>query len=325
MISSGNVAASNSRAEPLKIRVQGTGTVQSNVRRLFGILLFPILLGAAGPLKIDHVTVAGRDLKKIVAALEAIGIPSEYGGPHSNHATEMALTSFPDGSYLELIAPQPNADPKALAAHAWSKQIMGDAGPCAWAVQSTDVDAEIKRLREAGISVKAATRSGRNRPDGKRLDWEVAQVGEEPNGTFFPFVIRDFTPRRERAFPSGKPTTKDFSGVTRVVIAVRDMDASVKRYQQAYGLPAPVGQADPAFGARLSLFTGTPVVLAAPLNGQSWLAARLEKMGEGPCAFILGARKAGRYKDKTAVKTNWSMADISWFDPEKLGWNLGFE
>ena len=81
--------------------------------------LIPMLLGGA-ELTIDHVTVAGKDLKAMRASLAAAGVQSEYGGPHSNHATEMALTSFPDGSYLELIAIQPNADPKALAAHYWS-------------------------------------------------------------------------------------------------------------------------------------------------------------------------------------------------------------
>jgi hypothetical protein len=68
---------------------------------------------------------------------------------------------------------------------------------------------------------------------------------------------------------------------------------------------------------------GTPVVLAAPLNSQSWLAARIDQFGEGPCAFVLGARKAGRYKP--ASKTRWFGTDVSWFDPEKLGWRLGFE
>jgi len=38
-------------------------------------------------LTIDHVTVAGKDLKTMQANLAAIGIQSEYGGPHSNHST----------------------------------------------------------------------------------------------------------------------------------------------------------------------------------------------------------------------------------------------
>ena len=285
-----------------------------------------MLLTAAdvtGHLTIDHVTVAGKDLKAMQAALAALGIPSEYGGPHSNRATEMALTSFPDGSYMELIAIQPNADPGAVAAHYWSKHMQNDGGPCAWAVRPGDLAAEIKRLQAAGIAANSPVRAGRARPDGVRLDWETANVGEGPNGMFFPFLIRDFTPREQRAAPAGRPSTQDFSGVARVVIAVRDLKASVKRYRAAYGLPAPVEQNDASFGARLALFAGTPVVLATPLEAKSWLAARLNTLGEGPCAFLLGARNAKSYR--VSSKTTWSGSAISWLDTGKTGWWLGFE
>ena len=56
------------------------------------------MLATAAELTIDHVTVAGKDLKAMRAKLAEAGIPSEYGGPHSNHATEMALTSFADAA-----------------------------------------------------------------------------------------------------------------------------------------------------------------------------------------------------------------------------------
>jgi hypothetical protein len=292
------------------------------VHRALAFIVIPISLGAA-ELTIDHVTAAGKDLKSMQANLAAVGIQSEYGGPHSNRATEMALTSFPDGSYLELIAVQPNADATAVAAHVWSKQMAANAGACAWAVRVKDMAAEVARLRSAGVVVSAAERAGRARPDGTKLDWETAQVGAEPRGTFFPFLIRDFTPRQQRAFPKGKPTTKDFSGVTRVIIAVRNLDDAVKRYREAYGLPPPIKQVDASFGAHLALVGGAAVTLAAPLTAQSWLGKRLDQFGEGPCAFILGARKATRYK--VASKSRWFGADISWFDTEKLGWYLGFE
>jgi hypothetical protein len=285
-------------------------------------LLLPCLLAAA-ELNIDHVTVAGKDLKTMQANLAAVGLQSEYGGPHSNHATEMALVSFPDGSYLELIAVQQSADPQAVASHYWAKQLQEDAGPCAWAVRVKDVAAEVARLKGAGIAVGDPERSGRARPDGTRLDWEAAQVGKETRGAFFPFLIRDVTPRKDRAFPSGKPTSKDFGGVARVVIAVRDLQDAAKRYEAAYGLPPPIKQVDASFGAHLALMGGSPIVLAAPLTSQSWLSKRLDQFGEGPCAFVLAAKKAGRYK--AASKTRWFGADISWFDPAKLGWYLGFE
>ena len=289
--------------------------------RAAAFLLMTTLL-AASDLTIDHVTVAGTDLKQMQARLAALGVPSEYGGAHSNGATQMAIASFPDGSYLELIAPQANPDQKALAAHYWSKRMLGNAGPAAWAVRANDLAAEAARLRKAGIIVSPPARSGRKRPDGTVLDWETAQIGGEPNGTFFPFLIRDFTPRDARAFPKGQPSAKDFAGVKLVVIAVRDLKASVARYRQAFGLPAPAEQDDASFGARLASFAGTPVVLAAPVNSRSWLAERIERFGEGPCAFVLGSAEG---HPKAASKSRWFGAEVSWFDPEKLGWRLGVE
>jgi hypothetical protein len=285
------------------------------------LLLTAAIVGAA-ELKIDHVTVAGTDLKAMQAHLASVGIASEFGGPHSNGATQMAVASFPDGSYLELIALQESPNQKALAEHYWSKQMQGDAGPAGWAVRSRDVTAEVARLKAAGIAVSAPSHSGRQRPDGVRLDWETARVGEEPNGTFFPFLIRDISPRDARAFPSGKPTNRDFPGVKRLVIAVRDLEASVARYRKAFALAAPPEQDDASFGARLASFEGTPVVLAMPLSPRSWVAKRIEQFGEGPCAFVLGS---GGARHQAASTSRWFGVDVSWFDPQKLGWHLGFE
>jgi hypothetical protein len=295
------------------------------LRALVFTVAAPALLSAVDlptKLTVDHVTVAGTDLKKMQANLAAIGIRSEYGGPHSNRATEMALSSFPDGSYLELIAIQPNADPKAVAAHYWSSRMQANAGPTAWAARGTNIAEEVKRLNAAGVVTGGPTRAGRARPDGVKLEWEAATVGPEPNGMFFPFLIHDFTPREQRVFPTGKPTTSDFTGVAKVVIVVRNLDAAVERYRKAHNFLAPARQDDASFGAHLAAFPGTPVVLAAPLNAQSWLAERITHVGEGPCAFVLRAKQA-----PAATKSNsqWFGSEVSWFDPQKLGWYLGIE
>jgi len=117
---------------------------------LFALASLPLM---AVELKVDHATVAGKDVRAMQRSLQAAGLACEYGGPHSNHATEMALTSFPDGSYLEQIAIQPNADPAAVAAHEWHKQLQSDGGPCAWAVRPADLGSEVTRLRAASIQV----------------------------------------------------------------------------------------------------------------------------------------------------------------------------
>jgi hypothetical protein len=265
---------------------------------VYNYILAVLLAGStmfAEELHIDHVTVAGRDLPAMQRALQAAGLPAEYGGAHSNHATEMALTSFPDGSYLELIAIQPQADPAAVRAHTWNKFLEGNAGPCAWATRVSSIPAKDKPLK-----------NGRKRPDGVQLEWETAEVGPG-NGTFFPFLIHDLTPRDLRAYPSGKPTTRKFTGIVKVYIAVKNLDTAIGEYRRAYKLDAPEQSEDAAFGARLAWFKGTPVVLAAPL-GKSWLVERLERFGEAPCAFVLGRAKPA---DK-----------ITWLDP---GWHLGIQ
>ena len=287
------------------------------LRSVFACLC--VLSMSAAELKVDHVTVAGRTLSQLQAALTAVGIPSENGGPHSNHATEMALVSFPDGSYLELIALQPNADPNAVAEHTWHKFLNGNAGPCAWAVQVPDVSAEAGRLRQSGVQVSVPVKSGRTRPDGVRIDWETASVGTTPNGTFFPFLIRDITPRAIRAYPSGKPTTTKFQGIAKVVIGVKNIDESIQRYRRAFNLPSPKHQRDAEFGSDLAWFEGTPVILATPLAADSWLAKRLAQFGDGPCAFVLKGPAAGK------AASNWFGKPVFWFDAEKLGWRLGVE
>jgi hypothetical protein len=290
------------------------------VRGAITVLLMTTTLlcrhASGAELKIDHVTVAGTDLKTMQTRLAAVGIPSEYGGPHSNHATQMALVSFQDGSYLELIALQENAYERAVAAHEWSKQLRANAGPTSWAVQA-DVAKEVERLRAAGIPVSAPVRNGRKRPDGTQLDWETARVGDEPNGTFFPFLIRDYTPRSARVLPSGKPTNTQYAGVTRVVILVRDLHAAESRYQRAYGLSFDERD-DNELGVRLAWSGTAPVVLAGPLNkplaGRSWYVERMAEFGEGPGAYVLGRSSAPS-----------SRLTIAWLDHGKLGWRLGVE
>jgi hypothetical protein len=296
------------------------------MRRVIWCTLLAVTSAMAQQFQIDHVTVAGKNLEVMQKALTQAGIPNQYGGPHSNHATEMALASFPDGSYLELIAIQPQADPAAVAAHEWHKFMEGDAGPCAWAILPADFLAEGARLLAAKIAVSEVRKNGRKRPDGVQLDWETAQVGPT-NGGFFPFMIHDLTARDNRAFPSGKPQERHpagWAGIARVVIAVRDLDAAITQYRQAYWIDAPERQDDAEFGAKLAWFRGTPVVLAAPLSAKSWLSDRIEKFGEAPCAFIIGPWKGSSNKPDGA-QSKWFGHSVYWADAGQLGWHLGFQ
>jgi catechol 2,3-dioxygenase-like lactoylglutathione lyase family enzyme len=249
------------------------------------------------------------------------GVMPEYGGPHSNHATEMALVGFPDGSYLELMGIQPQADPRAVAAHVWSRFLRNNAGPCAFAIQTPDVAAEITRLKSAGIPVGPAERSGRTRPDGVKLEWETATVGPGARGSLFPFLIRDFTPRDRRAYPAGNATTERFTGIARVVVAVRDLPRATAQYRRAFGLPEPLVQRDDSFGATLAWFQDTPIMLAQGTSANSWLSRRVRDYGEAPCAFLLAPR-AGMIGGDVS---RWFGRRIFWARERSLGWRLGIE
>ena len=291
-----------------------------NLMRRFVALMIMALPVSAAELRIDHVTVAGVQLEELRKAFSlTTGIPTEYGGPHSNHATEMALASFPDGSYIELIGIQRQADPAAVAAHTWGRFLSDSGGPCAFALRVTDTGAEIKRLSSAGVRVGDAEKSGRTRPDGVALAWETADVGSGPRGSFFPFLIRDLTPRENRVNPSGRPTSTRFRGVGLVVIGVGNLERSIAQYRKAFQLPEPKRQRDESFGADLAWFEGTPVVLAAGLTSDSWLAHRTAHYGDSPCAFVLTA--AGGITGRKS--SNWFGRPLFWFDDAKLGWRLG--
>jgi catechol 2,3-dioxygenase-like lactoylglutathione lyase family enzyme len=293
--------------------------------RLILALILMASASYAADLRIDHVTLAGQSLDSMREAFTAAtGIRTEYGGSHANHVTEMALASFQDGSYIELMGIQGGADPAAVAAHTWGQFLRNDGGPCAFALRVSDVTAEVELLKKAGLHVGKAERSGRTRPDGVALAWETADVGPGPRGSLFPFLIRDLTPREKRVYPSGAPTEKRLGGIGLVVIGVSNIDEAIAQYCKAFGLPAPKRQRDETFGADLAWFESTPVVLAMGTRPGTWLTKRTAQFGDAPCAFVLKA--TSRMNDQKFPRqrsSTWFGRSIFWASDVKLAGRLG--
>lgn len=243
-------------------------------------LLIVAAVASGADLKIDHITVAGDDLERLRAMFAREGIQTEFGGKHANGQTQMAIASFEDGSYLELIAPQPGAD---FSSHYWAPFMKANAGPCAWAIRSSDIAADMAKFKSLGIEVRTQS-SGRVRPDGVELKWETADIGPGSPGSFFPFLIHDATPRERRV---GKPLTSQILGVKRIIIAVGDLNAAIAKYRAAFALPEPKIEDDAKFGGRLATFPESPVILT---TGNGWIAQHLKRFGESPCAFILASQ-----------------------------------
>lgn len=275
-------------------------------------------------LTIDHVTIAGPRLEAMQTAFTGLGLAPDYGGPHSNGITHMALLGFRDGSYIELIS---SLEPGRMDPAFWGHHIVGNGGPCAWAVQVADVTAEAARLAGLGITVQGPTYYNRQRPDGQLVEWDLAFVGDKGAGATLPFIINDITPRDLRVQPSASVVDGPLWGVAKVVLGVKDLVAGVALFQEAYGWPAPQQAEAPLFGARLAHFAGSPVILAEPLASDNWLARRLTHFGDSPCAYLLGSADwtAGLENSAATVAADvWFGQRVVWFDPDKLaGGRLG--
>ena len=276
-------------------------------------------------LKVDHATVCGDDLDALRAAFTGIGLTPDFGGPHGNGVTQMALIGFDDGSYLELIAPVKKDDPKLASSSEWAKFIVGNAGPCAWAMGSSDIHSDVERLKKAGIETEGPGAGSRKKPDGTTIEWETVQVGGTP-GLLLPFMIQDKTPRELRVKPSASVKGSALTGIAVVVIGVKDLDAATGSFRKAYGLDEPKIEEHKEFGAKLAYFPGTPVMLATPLDSSSWLTARLAKFGESPIAYLLGTSDFGAAAKKYSAgsDTAWFGKRVAWFDERKVsGARLG--
>jgi hypothetical protein len=204
----------------------------------------------------------------------------------------------------------------------WAKYMRENAGPSAWAVASEDIHAEVQRLQSGGIPVRGPDVGGRSRADGTVLQWETAILGAGPAGSLLPFIIQDKTSRSLRVQPSAALESSGITGVAAVVLGVRDLEEAAAQFRKAYGWAQPLTEENPAIGARLAHFPGTPVMLASPQpNENNWLSSRLEQFGECPAAFLLGtpnlATAAQRFPLQHAG--SWFGRRLAWFNPAKLG------
>jgi hypothetical protein len=273
-------------------------------------------------LRVDHVTIAGSHLASLEQAFIRVGLKPEYGGPHSNGITHMAMLSFADGSYIELISTLEPGQTSPL----WPAHIAGDGGPCAWAVEVDDVAAEAARLAALGVPVRGPTYLNRQRPDGVLVEWDLAFLGGGEPGATLPFIIKDCTPREWRVPPSTRAAEPGLRGVAMVVLGVEHLDRSADLFRRVYGWPAPQIGEDADLGAKLAYFPGTPVTLAAALAESGWLAERLAQLGESPCAFLLATADVGAAARRFPLAGSgaWFGRQMMWFEPARLkGIKLG--
>jgi hypothetical protein len=119
----------------------------------------------------------------------------QYGGPHSNHATEMAL---PLSGWLLPRADRLAANTDAQARHALLGQANG--GECRPVRVGDSAEGHGRGRKAAGSAPDSAPeQSGRARPDGTRLDWK--RRSRERRAALSSRSDSRFTPRRFARVP----------------------------------------------------------------------------------------------------------------------------
>ena len=287
---------------------------------VLALLAFVISLLISSPLlaqtvlELDHASICGSNLDAMRQAFTEVGMTPDFGGPHSNGVTQMALVGFDDQSYIELIAPVKTG---VTEGSDWARYIAGDAGTCAWAVGTNVLLQEVDRLKKAGIPVTVPQRGSRKRPDGMSVEWTLADVGTGTPGSLLPFMIEDETPRTWRVQTSDSVKGSPVFGIENVVLGVNNLDEALRILKYAVRKKENVVENQKDIG-KLAYFPGEPVILAAPSGG--WAADHISKFGEGPVAYLLGTRDfaAAAKKYKLSNGKPWFAQKVGWFDVNKL-------
>ncbi|MFZ0217445.1 MAG: VOC family protein [Candidatus Dormiibacterota bacterium] len=126
---------------------------------------------------IDHLVYGVPDLEEGVADLAArLGVRAVAGGRHEGRGTHNALLGLGDGTYLEIIAPDPTqggpSGPRPFGLDASRRARL-----VAWALTAPDIDELVGRARAAGYDPGPVEDMSRLRQDKSRLRWRLTRGG----------------------------------------------------------------------------------------------------------------------------------------------------
>lgn len=135
---------------------------------------------------VDHVILGVADLDRGCREFENLtGVQPRPGGRHPGAGTRNALVSLGERTYLEIMAP----DPEAATGN--SKTRLGafaSLTPVGWAIGTTTLAQDAIRLRDLGFEIGTPGHGSRVQPDGLVLRWTSLSV-RLPDTRHSPFFI----------------------------------------------------------------------------------------------------------------------------------------
>ena len=123
---------------------------------------------------VDHLVYGVPNLKAGVEEWARLsGVEPTAGGRHPGWGTANALLSLGDGTYLEIIGPDPDAGaPPEQRPFGLDSLTAG--ALCGWAAAVPDLEERVLRSRKRGYDPGPVVAMSRRRPDGTQLQWQLA-------------------------------------------------------------------------------------------------------------------------------------------------------
>ena len=191
--------------------------------------------------KIDHIILGINDLERGVEEFSRLtGVRPAFGGEHPGRGTHNAVASLGNGTYIEILAPNP-ADAKPADP---TEGISGLAGmatltPIGWALSTVDLAAVKKSAEAGGVTTTQVRPGARKLPDGPTLEWMTVGVAA-PAHDWAPFFIQWTNPALQPSHTAPTGCT-----LTSVSLADPSPDA-LKTLFAAVGFDMTVAQAESA-------------------------------------------------------------------------------
>ena len=248
---------------------------------------------------LDHVVLVVQNMDTVINQFRNSGFCVQRLGETRDRISSMAMISFKDGTYLELLSPNKPETIEILTTlkndgklkeykkkHNLSinkeREHIDNFTSCDglkdYAIKVNSVENILPKLKEVGLSYSQISETG-YKSNGKSVVMHVTT----PSKKSMPQILSDHTPISYRR---GVLSQHDngVEGIKRIVIAVKNLNDTVERYQRLVGIRCIKPANYYVEGALTTdiIFKNTIITLAQPMLGGSEIDNYVKQYTEGP-------------------------------------------
>lgn len=232
--------------------------------------------------RIDHVMICPPRLEAGIEAYTRMGFSVHPGGVSGTKGTHNAI-AFLEDDYLELVSLSDRDAYLAASPGGGLADFLARGGGFRYViVQSDDLAADVRSMRERGVDIGDPTDGSRRTPAGQVLRWRLAVLGPgHPLPLLFIQHLTSLAERRAQVPRAGHHPNRALR-IDRVYIVVPDI-AAAREYSRVLGMPAPPVQRGAVIKADMAVFDLGPTGLTIAQPAEPGPADEaLRRRGPGP-------------------------------------------